>query len=402
MNVTVTMQGYGCGRAACCERGGKQLEGLVCRQMNEEYGRMRKWNRRVKKWLIPNAAILVDLMIEELTRKGIKIEDASSETLEEQVNKLLPSCLTRWEGMEIVRLLKSGNSTFAALFFYEMLAEMLGGLNFKVQKIFHAEYGADSLATMAYEFLWDEGAWSPFDSYKYQSSIFTWLATALTNKIFEEMEELGYSRPHEVSVNNVRLKLLSQPEILRQAVVDLVKVEHFHRLLELYYVEKKSEEEVMKAMHLDESLYCDMKKASEKMLKLLLLTTEEGEVYAQVVLRSKYSEKKKDNTPDLLTKLSDLLGEGDEVNVLEDVLGSAEEMKNSVNLLEDFLISFSEKMGWKPEDRYVWQQRFIYNVSPVELAEELGVPRHWVDLHYSRMNKVIRAAFAQWWKRCAA
>lgn len=104
----------------------------------------------------------------------------------------------------------------------------------------------------------------------------------------------------------------------------------------------------------------------------------------------------------MLFNLSDLIGEGSESSMLEDVLGSAEEMRNSVNLLEDFLIGFSEKMGWKPKDRYVWQQRFIYNVSPAELAQELGVARHWIDLHYSRMNKVIREAFVSWWKKYAA
>lgn len=402
MNVAVSMQGYGCRCVACKERGGTQLERLVHLQKDLEYGRMRKWNNRVKKWLLPETKALAGRIAEELTKKGINVGNVANETLEYYVKDLLPSCLIRWEGMEIVRLLKSGNSAFASLFFYEMLSEMLGGLSFKVQKIFHVEYDANSLATMAYEFLWDEGRWSPFDSFKYESSIFTWLATVLTNKIFEEMEALGYSRPHEVSVNNVRLKLLSQPEILRQAVVDLVEVDQFHRLLELYYVEKKSDEVIMEVMKLDEKLYQSMKKNSERMLKVVLLTTEEGHEYAPLVLRSKYTEKQKDNTPDLLFNLSDLIGEGSESSMLEDVLGTAEEMRNSVNLLEDFLIGFSEKMGWKPKDRYVWQQRFIYNVSPAELAQELGVARHWIDLHYSRMNKVIREAFVSWWKKYAA
>ena len=86
-------------------------------------------------------------------------------------------------------------------------------------------------------------------------------------------------------------------------------------------------------------------------------------------------------------------------NPFSDVLGlqlSDEEVKEKI---VDFIYDFSQKLKWTDEERYIWRQRFVEKVPPAQLAEEMHKDRHWVDQHYSRINKKFRRAFKKWWKQ---
>ena len=64
----------------------------------------------------------------------------------------------------------------------------------------------------------------------------------------------------------------------------------------------------------------------------------------------------------------------------------------------DFLYNFTNNLDWSDEDKYVWQSRYIKNMKPEEVAENLPKrSRPWVDTRYSRLNRQFKEAIREWW-----
>jgi hypothetical protein len=76
----------------------------------------------------------------------------------------------------------------------------------------------------------------------------------------------------------------------------------------------------------------------------------------------------------------------------------------------DFLYDFSNSLRWNEEDTYVWQSRYIKNMAPESVAEDLNNmalmsatekvimrDRGWVDTRYHRLNVRFETAIRNWW-----
>ncbi len=90
-------------------------------------------------------------------------------------------------------------------------------------------------------------------------------------------------------------------------------------------------------------------------------------------------------------------------NPLRDVLGfgnmSDAELEESIVA---FLYDFSNSLPIGNNDKYIWQERFINNASPVEMAAKFGYARSWIDNRYSKTNCKFKIYVQDWYNRKCA
>jgi hypothetical protein len=86
-------------------------------------------------------------------------------------------------------------------------------------------------------------------------------------------------------------------------------------------------------------------------------------------------------------------------NLIYDVLNIKFGDPDAKQKVDNFLYEFSNNLPWKAEDKFVWQSRFIKEMSPVEVVKSLPTKRSraWLDTRYSRLNSKFHDAINKWW-----
>lgn len=268
------------------------------------------------------------------------------------------------------------------------IAELLQTYNVKISD--------DTYSTIVYEALWANGTWAPLDSYDKQSTFFAWLRRVARNAVMERLEDEHIIPENRLrTVGNTRLTMLSQSEGKCKVIIDdLMKHTRYYELLTAIYVDRITEEETKKKLNLTGEEYKSMRKQGERLLKDALLRTTYS--FEEDILHDKNLSVIKVSS-EFVMDMAEWYRERTNENPFSDVLGfqlSDYEVKKKV---VSFIYDFSARLKWTDEDRYIWRKRFLENMSPVKLAEEMGVDRHWVDLHYSRINKKFKEALKKWW-----
>lgn len=267
-----------------------------------------------------------------------------------------------------------------------------------LKKIYGVFMSEDSYSTIVYEALWAEGTWAPLDTYDKQSTFFAWLRRVAWNAVIEWLEkEHILSENRARTVGNTRLTMLSQSVGKCKLVIDeLMKHTKYYDVLTAVYVDRLPEAKIVEDLGLSVDEYKKMRKQGEHQLKDALLRT--THYFEEDVLHDKSANVimvSSEFVMDVAEWYKDRINE----NPFSDVLGlqlSDEEVKEKI---VDFIYDFSQKLKWTDEERYLWRQRFVEKVPPAQLAEEMHKDRHWVDQHYSRINKKFRRAFKKWWKQ---
>ena len=249
--------------------------------------------------------------------------------------------------------------------------------------------------------LWSNGTWEVLNTYKKKSSFFTWLKKVAKNAILERLEE-----EHEItgsrtrSVGNTRLKMLSQSPVKCEMVIDdLMTGTKHHRLLTLLYVERLPEEDIMRQLDLKAEDWAKARKEADDKLKDALIRS--AYRYEEDILHDK-SKRPITVSSEFVADLAEWCKAKMDTNPFADVLGTNLSDEEVHERVVDFLYKFSETLDWKDRDRYIWRRRFIHNASPVELAQEVGHTRGWLDTRYSRLNMRFNKAIRKWWKNHAA
>lgn len=264
-------------------------------------------------------------------------------------------------------------------FFYTILKSQMESLAFTLHECYHEYIDSDEVANELYITLWSEGTWSRLYTYKGKSSFTTWLVRVAQNAAFRHFDEMGYHRNIKVTVGNTRLRLLSKPEEIRRAVVDLVYVDEFHNYLTLRYVQKISDDKIREMLGHDEVYFKDLRRASVRTLKSALLETDND--YADLVLR-------KVDAPvfvgeDSMAKVSSDWNEGREKTEVEEVLktchGIDPHEEDYKAKLESYILKYADKMGFRGNKAEIFVQRFVYDAKPEELAERFKVKRAQID-----------------------
>ena len=181
-------------------------------------------------------------------------------------------------------------------------------------------------------------------------------------------------------------------------LADIMPDGQYKDVLTAVFVDRKSEIQIMKELGLGADRLRDIKKKAEAKLKDELIRNDN--CHAEYFLR--------DKLPRIIE-----VGEGCVVDSAKSVVADIEKSPLAdvfgVNLGRNelhgevvrFLYWFSGKLKWSEEDRLIWTQRFIENVSPADVAKRLGKERSWLDTRYSRLNKRFGEAIRKWWKNNA-
>lgn len=210
------------------------------------------------------------------------------------------------------------------------------------------------------------------------------------------LEENGYIKTSRARTpGNTRLVLKKKtPEYCHIVIDDMVKIGPMRDMLLAVYVERLDQEAIQQRFGMDEEMYKLTLRASEKTLKTALLNT----VYPYDDVLVDKGARKIMLSSDFLTIIGQTNAAYSEDSPLREVLGVTPDDAEFETKVIDFLYNFTNNLDWSDEDKYVWQSRYIKNMKPEEVAENLPKrSRPWVDTRYSRLNRQFKEAIREWW-----
>lgn len=309
----------------------------------------------------------------------------------------------RTEGDKIISSIKT-DKKFCQRFFYGTDKRKCNIARFRskhigdLKHIYNVIMSENSYSTIIYEALWAEGTWAPLDTYDKQSTFFAWLKKVAWNTIIVWLKnEHIISEKCMRTAGSTRLTMLSQSAGKCKLVIDeLMKHTKYYDVLTAIYVDRLKDSEIMANLNLSTDEYKQLKKQGERNMKDAILRS--ANYYEEDVLHDKSASTILVSS-EFVMDMAEWYKERIEENPFSDVLGlhlTDEEVKDKI---VSFIYDFSQKLKWTDEERYIWRKRFVENVSPVQLAEEMNKDRHWIDQHYSRINKKFKKALKKWWEQ---
>lgn len=348
---------------------------------------------------------LSDLVLERIKTDGMLFDNDEERQKYhvDVVREIVWKCVNTDEATWIINKLKSNDEVFAKNFFYGTnpngcnICRFRSKIISKIKMTYHEDVSVDEFGTILYRYLLNDGTWSVLDSYSCKSSFFSWLESIAFHEVIRELKDMKRINVNpERTSGNTRITWHSVPVKIRKAVIDeLLWEEDLHDFMEAEFVDLLSESELASRFQLTAEQQDEIKKRAERKLRHRILNGDS--IYGEYLLR--------DKIPQNITVSCDFtldfvqwLYVREEHNPLADVFGvnlTAEECDEKVS---DFLYHFHEKLNWSDEDRLIWQLRYIEDAKPVEVAEQLGKPRSWLDTRYSRLKKRFNEEIRLWWK----
>ena len=324
------------------------------------------------------------------------------ESIYETVFTLMTEKDYKSDAVRIVENIKN-DETFAYHFLYgtslvpgKSIARLRSRIINQVRMSYGVVVDPADFNTVLYEHLYSEGAWRVLDSYNYRSAFFQWLGTVASHCIMAYLEENGYIKISRVRTpGNTRLMLKKMtPEYCHIVIDEMVKIGPMRDMLLAVYVDRLDKEAIQERFDMDEEMYKLTLRASEKTLKTALLNTEHP--YDDVLVDK--GARKIMLSSDFLTIIGETNAAYSEDSPVREVLGVTPDDAEFESRVVDFLYNCTNNMGWSDEDKYVWQSRYIKNMKPDEVAENLpNRSRPWVDTRFSRLNRQFKEAICVWW-----
>ncbi len=297
--------------------------------------------------------------------------------------------------LQLVKSIISDEHVAEEFFFTTMLPKMKA-LADSYNRSFGLDIKAEDVAGATYLSCW-ENDWAKLRAFKGDTTPQAWVAKIASQATYQFLVDERYiDGVGNTKTNDYRLTIRSIDDTsLRQAIVDLVFVPEQHKALELYYVEKMTDNDFFKTFG-HEYRAKEILKVAEKTLIEQLLNTENP--YAEMALSSK----KAINPEIQFQSRHDRIDEGDICQNQQDFrnllmkLFKCEDWDANVHTLINVII---ESLDWTEVQEDIWRQRFIYETPSKELAEKYHVRNSWVDNVFSRLNKQFRIAIKTWWNK---
>ena len=268
----------------------------------------------------------------------------------------------------------------------------------RIRKEYGVEVSSDDLSTILYEHLWDDGTWRVLDTYNYKCSFFNWLSIVALRCMVSHLEANGYVNvTRQRTPANTRLVLKSKdPEYCKEVIDAMVTSKPLNDFLTAMYVSRLTPAEIQKRLGLDGQSYKRTQREAETALKAAILDLEQIEYWD--VLSDK-SKRKNKLSLDEMESLKLMNEEDGNENPLACLIKGEPGTAQFDSEVIAYLYDFSDRLFDNCEDRYIWQERFIREQSPVELAQQLGRSRSWLDTRYSRLNAKFRLALREEWEK---
>lgn len=320
------------------------------------------------------------------------------------VNEIMWENANQVEADGIIGKLKANDTLFIKSFFYGTNPQGCNILRFRsklqywVRQTYKVDVNADEIGNLLYEILWNKGSWSLLDKYSYKSSFFSWLEQITQHKLVKMLEESGrINIARGRTIANTRLLSTSiSPVTWWTILTDIMPTGSKRDILIATLVDRKTKEEVMGNMGLASDEYKNLLKKAEADLKDKLIRGDG--YYEEIVLRDKSARSimvSDGYVQDFVNWKSDK----DASSPLADVFGVNVDKEELQEKILSFLYEFPKTLKWTDEDRLVWRLRFIEDVSPVNVAAQVGRNRSWVDTRFSRLKVRFNRAIREWWKK---
>ena len=296
------------------------------------------------------------------------------------------------------------NEKFASQFFFcktkgdLSIASIRSHILSQVYETYHVVLQPYEFSTLVYEHIWSEGSWKPLDTCPQNGAFFPWLRTVAFRAVLKHLEENGLIKVHKArTVANTRLDLKNKPLAYCDAVInDLVDDVKMRSFLKAVYVDHLERQEIQKRFDLTEEDFNTLSVKSEAALKKALINRTHPYNDALVDL----NQRKINLSFDDCIGIDNVAESSEELNsLIYDILDIKYGDPDAKQKVEDFLYEFSNNMPWKAEDKFVFQSRFIKDLTPVEVVKDLpNRSRAWLDTRFSRLNKDFRKAICKWWR----
>lgn len=243
--------------------------------------------------------------------------------------------------------------------------------------------------------------WKIFDKYDAKGSFFSWLSSVAQHEVMRVLRKQGrISTPPTRTKGNTRLLGRSvDSETWKKVLRDTPVSERNKVILTAVLVIRLTDEDVAREMKVSVDEFKKLRRKAEADLRDQLLRTKS--CYIDIVLRDKNPVKKPiiNITDDYAREFKAWQERSDTFKPLAEIFGvnsTGEELHNQV---VDFLYSFSESLGWTPEEKLIWQLRFIEEIPAKEVGNRVDRDGGWIDRHYSRLNKKFKKAVKEWYKK---
>ncbi len=321
---------------------------------------------------------------------------------EPKVNESVSENKIQQDYVTLIEKIKN-DERFAYKFFYGSsqksgmsIAPIRSRIISQIYSTYHVKVEPQVFSTVLYEHLWSEGTWKPFDTCPKNGAFFSWLSRVAFRAVLNYLENNAFLKISRArTVANTRLDLLNKPVNYRLVVIDdMIDDKEIKSFLKSIYVECLEKNDIKRHFNLNEETYEMMFRKSEDLLKKSLI--EKLHCYDDV-LEDKSHRKISLSFEDYLG-IDNITDNDDVNNLIYDVLNIDPHGPEAKQKVEKFLYAFSDKLPWKAEDKYVWQSRYIKEMSPVEVAASLpNRSRPWVDTRFSRLNQKFHEAINEWW-----
>ena len=300
----------------------------------------------------------------------------------------------RGNALEMVRLITLDEKVAEYFFFVEMRQKM-AALADSYNRSFGLDITPNDVSSITSVACW-ENEWARLLSFKGDTTPHAWVAKIASQVTYQYLVDERYiDGVGGTKTSDYRLTVKSIPDdYLRKAIVDMVYVPEQHKALELHYVQKVSENDLIKAFGSEEKA----KQAlfnGEKTLIEQLLNTENP--YAEMALSLKKAVNPEVQWQPWHDRIDDD-GVCDNKHELREILATLTGEEDWDENVRRFILSFIDALGWDNREKDVWSQRFFSNTPSAELAEKYNVRNSWVDNVYSRLNKKFNIAIRAWWR----
>lgn len=299
----------------------------------------------------------------------------------------------RGNALKMVRLITFDEKVAEYFFFVEMRQKMTA-LADSYNRSFGLNITPEDVSSITYVACW-ENEWARLRSFKGDTTPHAWVAKIASQVTYKYLVDERYiDEVGGTKTSDYRLTVKSiSDDYLRKAIVDMVYVPEQHKALELHYVQKVSEQALIKAFGSEEKAKQALSNG-EKTLIEQLLNTENP--YAEMALSLKKTVNFEVQWQAWHDRIDDD-GVCDNKRELREILAALtgeEDWDENVRL---FILSFIDALGWDDREKDVWCHRFFSNTPSAELAEKYHVRNSWVDNVYSRLNKKFNIAIRAWW-----
>lgn len=295
-----------------------------------------------------------------------------------------------------------GSERFCSSFFYDgsekkgavNMGPIVSKLAYEMLSSYHVSIDKREISSIVYEFFWDEGRWSALDGFRFECSLFSWLETIARREVIRRLEKQGLIKtPKGKTSGNQRHVMLSQsPERCEHIIEEEIHGIIDRQILTGVYVERLDDRTIMQALHMDEDTFNAAYKKAEKHLIEAMLRSEET---YEDILRDKDPRDitvSLDAAMEIIGWAETKIGEP----VLGDILGVNLKDGELEECAQNILDSVSASMPWKERDRIIFSNRYFYRTDAVELAEQLGVSRAYIDTRFSRLQSRFNKALRRW------